>query len=401
MIHHPATALALLALAIAASLAPVRAEGLGGSITLRADYFPESPQFEDQSGSRTQGSVWGKLDGFYRLDDSLTLDVDLRGSWTPEAQERAFGDVEKGILEYKAESWGLRAGVLNERWGVMTVEQIADIVNQRDYVSNYRGRDRLGQPGLAWQYYGDSWSATVIAATYKRERRLARGLDRFRNTGLGYTDAEFDEGRWSPPDLGLRLFKGLGDLELELTYFHGTAREPLLLPTFVEDGSLALTPTYRQMRQGGIAARYVLGDFVFRGEGYLRDMDGVPTYGGLALGVERVLYRVFGGVEDLLIYVEGYYDDRPSEAPPTLFDNDLVIGLRLNANDAKGTELWLQMIVDYETGSNLIEVEAKRRLTDSLVARVELVAPVNVEDDSVLSGFERDSRLTASITFYF
>jgi hypothetical protein len=400
MTSRPAAWIAAAALTLVSDpLVPARAEGLSGSITALADYYPQSYQFPDQSGPGAQGSVLGTLEGFYRLSEMLNLDFKLRGSWTPQEQVTAFSDVEKAILQLKEGAWELRGGVLNERWGVMTVEQISDVVNQRDYVSNYRGRDRLGQPGLAFQYFGDSWSLTLIADTWKRSARLARGLDRFRNTALNYTDPKFEHGQWSPPDLGARLFKSIGDLELELTYFHGTARQPLLVPFIGSDGSVSLTPTYTDMDQGGVSARYVWGDYVLRGEGYVRAQD--DTYGGAALGVERVFYRAFGGVQDLLVYLEGYYDTRPPDAPTTLFDNDIALGLRLNTNDAKGTELWLQTIYDLETSSNLLEFEAKRRITDSLVGKLELVAPINVKDDPALAGFERDTRLALSLTYFF
>jgi hypothetical protein len=400
-VGQSSTSRAILALItiLAAPLAPATADGVSGSITVRADYYPESPHFPGQAGAGTQGSGLVNLKGFYQIGDALSVDAKLRAAWTPQGQEAMFADVEKAALGYQTGAWAIRAGVLDERWGVMTVEPISDVVNQRDFVSNYRGRDRLGQPGAALQYFGDAWSLTLIAATWKRERRLARGQDRFRNTALAYTAPEFEKGQWSPADLGARFFTSVGELELELTYFRGTAREPLLVPTLFDDGSVALTPTYRQMDQGGLAARYVIGDFVLRGEGYVRSENG--TFGGAALGIERVFYRTFGGVADFIVYLEGYYDSRPEDTMPTPFDHDLAIGLRLLTNDAKGTALWLQTIYDPETTANLVEFEARRRLNDSSLGKFTVVTPVNAADDPALAGFQRDTQVTISVEVFF
>lgn len=389
----------LLALALAAAPCGAAAQSLRGSVEGGVEIFPETPLFADQADAPAQPSLELRLQAAASLAERIDFVFSARAETTPLAEDPGFADVGEGFIEYQHGRFAARAGVLDEPWGVLDANNPTNIFNQFDLVDDFDGDSRLGQPGATVSYLGDGFTLTLLAAPVARERRLAEGADRFRQTALPLRDAHF-EGGHAGATLATRASVVRENLELTLTHFHGTSREPEFELDLGPSGP-GLRPVYRRIDQLGAEGRYVLGEYVLRGEAIHRWGQAGRPFAGVGVGVERLFFGIFDGIKDLQLYAEAYYDDRPDSAPVTAFESDVSLGGRLFFNNAGSTEVEARATVDLRSGGTLIEGELRHRGPKDLVWGIALTAPVNAREDAALSTFRRDERVTLTITRFF
>jgi hypothetical protein len=96
--------------------------------------------------------------------------------------------------------------------------------------------------------------------------------------------------------------------------------------------------------------------------------------------------------------VEWLYDERGPLAPPTIFDDDYFLGTRLAINDVNDTSLLVGMVLDLDTGEQLITIEAETRLRDQLTGQLRLRM---FSGDEALKGIDQDDYLEIGIKWYF
>ena len=95
------------------------------------------------------------------------------------------------------------------------------------------------------------------------------------------------------------------------------------------------------------------------------------------------------------------WDERKLEAP-TLFNNDIGLGLRWSANDTDSTVLLAGTIYDLETSSMALFLEAERRLSNQLKLSFEARFQISVEDqDRILYPLRNEDFLRLQVTYYF
>ena len=107
---------------------------------------------------------------------------------------------------------------------------------------------------------------------------------------------------------------------------------------------------------------------------------------------------------DLGLLLEYSFDGRSddfSEAPPTLFDDDLFAGARLALNDVQNTELLAGVVIDREEHSMQLSIEAERRLNNHWSAELESRWFLNTDDEDVAAVFKDDSYIGLRLSRYF
>jgi len=140
----------------------------------------------------------------------------------------------------------------------------------------------------------------------------------------------------------------------------------------------------------------------------------VGTGGGLAraghgdrfdaavAGVEYTRFRLFDEAE-LGSVGEYLYDGREEngDAPLSPFNNDFFGGFRLALNDVEDTEFLAGAIIDVETQTMLVSVEADRRLGDSWEIELEGRLFFNVDDNDPLAGVRDDGYIGLRLARFF
>ena len=392
------TALSILTVGTLCVSPSLSAAPLKGSFALEGITYSDEPLFSEQQKSavylRASGDIKGQL--------ALSASGDLKARYDfrfDSVDNHNFADAKTAALFWTKEAFQLRAGVLQERWGVMTTSSIADVFNQSDGVEDVDGSERLGQPGLAIDLVGESLDLSLLASPEGRERRLAENERRYRLLPVDYSDAVFEEGEDSF-EAAARLGWRTTYFSLNMMHFRGHSREPEFVPV-IENGALsAFTPTYKQIEQSAVTLEATLGNYVLRGEGIQRSGQTGGEFTAYSAGLERLLYGVGGASSDLLLYVEYFRDERTDSAPITLFNNDVSLGMQWIVNDQVG-EVAGRVIYDLDTHSQLWILDYQQSLTDHAVFEATYRLPSNVEDDPALSSFVNDKELRLGVRWTF
>ena len=404
-----------------------------GSVRLESRWYPESAAhsrqrslasgfvakptlyFEDEAGRSFT------LTPFFRYDsaDARRTHTDLH-----EAYFLLFGGLGDG-------EWEARLGFDRVFWGVTELNHLVDIVNQTDLIEHPNEEAKLGQPMAHLTLSGDWGAAELFALPWHRERTYAGRHGRLRSGLLVDDDlVGYESGAEERHlDIAARYSHSFGPLDLGLSVFDGTSREPSLRPasfrpildgngTPVLDGDGkpsmvpgTLAPHYTQIRQFGLDAQVTAGAWLFKLEAIHRTgapgrpspqypLGKVEDYTAFALGTEYTVYSVFKSRADLSLLGEWNYDDRGLRST-NKFQNDLFLAARLAFNDVSGTELVAGLVADTDYSTRTLTVEWSRRLSDQWSVRLEAVGFLDADEADPIYVTRRDSFLGLEFVYHF
>jgi len=334
------------------------------------------------------------------LGDRVSVRAVGFGRLAENGTQRSHLDAREALLMFSGDALTADLGIGTVFWGVTESRHLVDIVNQKDYLEDFDGESKLGQPMARLGYQtADRGFFELFLMSGFRTLHFPSGSAR---PGAPVPVAErsrYESGRdrWSI-DYALRWSHHEGAFDWGLSYFHGTSRDPQLLSGGSPEEP-ALVLFYDLIDQGGVELQWTRGDWLWKGEALLRSGQG-PTFGAFTLGFEHTSWGVFGTDVDLGSLVELSYDGRENSTF-NLYDEDLFGGLRLSFNDVAGTEILGGVVTDLESGTSLGTVEASRRLGPGWT--IELVGRVFVSDDAddPLYWFRRDDYLETGVEYHF
>ena len=384
-----------------------------GFIEVEARTFADSPVFAGQDGDATA---------------SLVLEPELCYEWRGSGEQptdrlvaRPFvrldsADDERSHLDLRelywqriGRGWQLDVGLRKVFWGVTESVHLVDIVNQTDTVEDPDGEDKLGQP-MVRVSWSRPWGLLELYLLPGFRERTFPGVDGRLRPGI---PIEPDRARYESDaedghvDVAARWSRVLGDVDLGLSYFRGTSREPLLAPAAAVDGRVLLVPFYPQIDQLGLDLQATLGPWLWKLEAaqrFSRDPGPAgPGFGDHAAavgGFEYTFFDLAGSGLDVGLLAEYQWDERGTGAT-TPFQDDVFVGSRLDWNDVAGTELLVGAALDLESDALFVNVEGSRRLGE----RYELELRLRFFDADgaaePLTAFDRDDYLQLSLRRYF
>ena len=353
------------------------------------------------------------LTPFFRFDaaDSSRTHADLR-----EAYLLLFGEI--GEAE-----WEARLGIDRVFWGVAELYNPVDIVNQSDLVEHPDGKTKLGQPMAHLTFAGDWGTAELFALPWHRERTYPGRHGRLRSGLVVDPDlVEYESGAQERHlDVAARYSHSFGLLDIGLSVFDGTSREPALRPASFRlvlgpTGAPipvpeALAPYYPQIRQFGLDAQLTAESFLLKLEAIHRT--GAPNlpsprhpfgeeedYAAFVIGGEYTIHSLFESAADLSLLGEWHRDDRGRRSTHQ-FQNDVFLAARLGLNDVEGTEVTAAIVADTDHGSRTMSVEFSRRLSDEWSLRLETTAMLDIDKADPIRTTWRDSFIGAELTYSF
>ena len=355
--------------------------------------FVATPQLyiEDRSGWSFTLSPFYRFDG----DDPQRTHADLH-----EAYALFFGSLGEG-------QWEARLGVDRTFWGVVESNNLVDIVNQIDLVEHPDEKSKLGQPMAYFAYVGNWGTMELFGLPYHRQRTFPGRKGRLRFPWIiddASTTYESPDGE-RHLDLAARYSHSIGPLDLGISAFEGTSREPFLSPRFGVAGEVVLAPHYEQIRQAGLDGQLTFDTWLLKLEAIHRSgvsnrLGDKEAYASFVFGGEYTLYSLLDSAADLTLLAEWAYDERGRRAT-TKFDNDIFLGTRLAFNDVQGTELLVSTLVGADHDSRVLAAELNRRLSDRWSLRLEAVALLELDPWDVLYETRRDSFVEAGLTYSF
>ncbi|MCY4495829.1 MAG: hypothetical protein OXC14_00915 [Rhodospirillaceae bacterium] len=345
----------------------------------------------------------------YRYDgaDPHRTNADLR-----EAYLLVFDELGEG-------EWEARLGVDRVFWGVTEFHHLVNIVNQVDLTDHPNEESRMGQLMAHLTWSTDWGELEFFAMPLHRERTLPGRKGRLR------TQVPFDQRRVSYEsaaeewhvDLAARYSRSIGPLDMGVSVFDGTSREPSFIPTLQAVQGLpfpvprTLVPHYAQIRQYGLDAQLTIESWLIKLEAIRRegarnraDMRNPAgkeeDYAAFAAGVEYTFSGVFDSEADISLLGEWSYDERGRRST-NRYQNDVFFASRLALNDVENTEFVASVIADTDYSTYIMGFEAKRDLSDSWTATVEGAVMLEVDEKDVIHNTRRDGYVVLNVTYSF
>jgi len=377
----------------------VFAEGLDfrGFVSLEGLLFPQAPLHPGQEDHTA--SVAMQPDLYYRFDNGsfVTFIPFLRVDSADSA--RTHFDIRQMSLNMIRGDWEFRLGVRREFWGTVEFIRLVDIINQIDLVDSPTNYEKLGQPMVNASYFTDYGVFDFYILPWFRERTFPGKGGRVRSSLIVDTDqTRYQSGAQEKHvDFAFRYFNSFGDLDLGLSYFRGTGRNPLFQLGF-RDNNPVLVPFYEQIQQAGIDAQYVLGNLFLKFEGIFQ-AGSTNDFFAAATGFEYTIPSLFQTGKSLGFLMEFLHDDRgPSGA---LFEEDIGYGLRFAFNDAEGSAILAAVIQDLDTPTRVLLVQASTLLTEHWRLTAEYRAFMDPPPGDLLTDFRKDDFFNLSLTYFF
>ena len=164
----------------------------------------------------------------------------------------------------------------------------------------------------------------------------------------------------------------LGRLELAVSHFSGTSREPRLVPAWDRINSalpptlnnienVRLEPVYDVIDQTGVELLWPRGGWLWKFEGISRSGQG-ERFEAATGGFEYTQVGLLGTAMDLGWILEYLWEEDRETLSRSPFEHDWLVGQRFTFNDTAGTEILWTLIHDPHSEEKVVNLEASRRL---------------------------------------
>jgi len=371
----------------------------GGDLELQSRFFAQDALWPGQASQAAQVSIAATAELRWRSsagNQRVSFIPFLR--WDEADKERSLVDLPEAYWAWEGDAVEILMGANTVFWGVTESVHLVDIVNQTDAAGDIDGEDKLGQPmmNLAWQSDWGQISAYVLPLF--RERTYPGVDGRLRPPLPVDTDRPVYESSrgMNHVDLALRYSHYFGDVDIGLSLFSGTSRDPRLLPA---GDSAVLVPHYDQIDQVGVDLQYTRDAWLWKLEAIARN--GYSHTFAAAGGLEYTFYQVRQSAADVGLLLEFQYDGRNDLEPFTTNDNDIFVGTRLALNDTQDTSVLAGVAYDVDTGETFLNIEAERRFGDDIAAELRVRAFSGASPHDVMYSVIRDDYVQLQISKYF
>ncbi|MGB0749238.1 MAG: hypothetical protein ACPGO3_10865 [Magnetospiraceae bacterium] len=377
---------------------------IAGYASIDARYFINDLEDSSRDNQRLQPSV--VLHPELRLpfnNGDSEINLVLHARLDSYDSRRTHADVREANIRHFGDDYDITVGIGKVFWGVTESHHLVDIVNQTDLIEHPDGEDKLGQPMININLVRDFGTLELYALIGYRERTFASRDGRLRDylpTQNGQPQFEFPDDRL-PVDFAARGSKTIGDMDIGISYFHGTQRNPRLPIILDRDGRPVRLAYYGTIDQVGLDMQLTQDAWLYKLEAISRWGDGDDRITAAVGGVEYTVFDVGGSGADLGLIAEYLYDDRGPTASATPYNNDIFVGARLGLNDTQDTSMLAGLFMDQNHGGFTATLEAERRLTDSLSLEGSAVFIFNTPADDVVGGLRQDDFVEIRLIYFF
>jgi len=389
---------------------------LAGWIELEGRYFVNEPLYEGQEQNSASAAIQPEFYQQWGNGNSFTFEPFYR--YDSADSQRTHVDIREAMLLLPKENFELRVGIGKVFWGVTEASHLVDIINQTDLVESLDGEEKLGQPMVNLTLLADQGTFDFFILPYFRERTFpGRGgrlrFDPFINTGRDAMYENKDKDRHI--DYALRYSNTIGDLDIGVSGFYGTTREPAYLAEVDRNGSLNIIPFYEIINQTGLDLQYISEAWLWKLEAIYRRGQADGSFYAVDAGIEYTFSGSGLRGTDLSLIVEYLYDSRDfsvdartliasgyiSSRFNTFLNSDYMIGLRFALNDEASSEILAGFIRDIDNHASVFQLEASRRIGDGWKAELDANVFVDAEKDPLLNFLRKDSFFQLALKYYF
>ena len=376
------------------------AQEFSGNIAVEALTFRQPGQFPDQMDENLTLSFEPRWVGEWNDgDDAWSTELFLRADSKDAGRQHA--DIRELLWLHLDGDNEWRVGINTMFWGVTETRHLVDVINQIDRVEGIDGEEKLGQPMIHLNRYQDWGVLDFLVLPGFRERSFPEAEGRLRLPLVVDTSAAIYESSDEDKhiDYAIRFSQTYGGLDLGISLFKGTNRDPQFVPGFDSNGQAVLIPVYVQMTQAALDLQLIVEDWTWKLEMIHRDTS-PSAYQALTGGFEYTFYSVFDSDINVGSLAEYSYDSR-DEGQRGVFDRDLFVGARFAFNDVQSSELLAGFVVDTEKGSQTFRLEGSRRIGDSWKGTIEMQLFSNIDVNDPLIALASDDYLLLELARFF
>jgi hypothetical protein len=380
--------------------AKMYSQELSGFAQFQLRYFPLSPLDERQEGTGFSLAIQPELYyDFGGSPHSFLFSFFFR--YDQHDKERTHYDIRELFWLYYSDNWEISAGFRKIFWGVTESQHLVDVINQTDFVENFSGEQKLGQPMINFIYIHDLGTLEFFLLAGFRERTFPGKKGRFRFPILIDTENPIYESsaEYKNVDFAIRYLNFIGPFDFGISHFVGTSRAPRFTPIDNPDGEDYIQLNYDLMNQTGLESQLITGSWLWKFEGITRHTRGRRFY-ALTAGFEYTFSNISNSGIDIGVLGEWLYDDQ-FYFPPNPFSNHIFVGSRLAFNDVQSTEILAGALVDYRGAGIYPSIEASRRVGESFIVNLEARAFYNTEEGDLLYFFRKDNYVQLEINWFY
>lgn len=358
------------------------------------------PQRGLQQQSRSQGSAHLLVEAYWQsADERSAVLVSPYLRYDAQDSARHLVDLQQAYWLQLGSNWEFKLGVDKVFWGVTESVHLVDIINQTDWVAAPDGESKLGQPLAQLTLNGDWGTLQSFVLPYFRERNYA-GIDGRLRLPVPVAEHQVQyqsSQRQQAIDYAVRYSQQIEQLDVALSYFDGTGREPWL--QLSPDATLLL-PYYQQIRQFGLELQYIYDSWIWKLEG-IAQHNPQQNYQALVAGFEYTSVGILDSVYDLGWLMEYQYDSRGMQAS-SIAQRDLFVGWRLALNDEAGSELLIGVVQDLQDGSSRNGLlEASMRLGNNVRLSLDAWFFQTRDPAQLTWWYRQDDYIQLGVDYYF
>jgi hypothetical protein len=374
---------------------------INGDLSLEGFLFLSDPAWHHQEMQSV--SISANVEYFHDFKNNLSLTLEGFYRLDSQDKERTHGDLRLAEFLYYTDNFEITAGLGRVFWGATEFVHLVDIINQTDQVEALDGEQKLGQPMLHLSIPKDWGVMEAFALPWFRERTFPGANGRFRTPLPVATEkAQYESSSEEHHlDFALRYSTTLSSADVGVYYFSGTARDPVLLLAFDKTSQAPiLYPYYEQIGQTGLDVQLMAGEWLLKGEAYYRTGQS-RAYAATTFGFEYTFTGIADTMMDMGLIGEYVYDDRDNGWLPTIYENDIMGGVRLAVNDMADSTILLGVIRDLNSGSTILAIEAHRRFGESLRLNFDASFFVDMDYEDPAFAMAKDDFITFEMVYYW
>ncbi|WP_045461433.1 hypothetical protein [Vibrio hyugaensis] len=279
-------------------------------------------------------------------------------------------------------------------WGVTEVYQPVNVVNQYDGRIALGYEEKMGQPMLQARWLPDWGDVQMLLLPFHQPRQFRKPNQRRTLTKPVSDDVIYSDGEHHL-DSAIRIGFWQDALDVGISAFYGNSREPLLI-----ERSNDWQASYAQIFQLGSELQWTQDDILLKWEGTYKSGEG-KDYLTLVTGFEYSVYGFSFSQGTLGLIAEYAWDNRDSHAPPTIYNNDVFLGVRWQANDIQDTEFLLSGLFDLEQTSPIYKLTASGRVNEHWKWVAEGYYLSSMSSSEPITYLENDTYLSIGAEYYF
>lgn len=326
---------------------------------------------------------------------------------------------EEAWYGYTYKNLNIKAGAQLLNWSALEAFHPADVLNSRNYDSNFENAEKFGEPMLSINYLLGTGGITAYYMPVMITPNLPKPSNRLR-----FSSTKLDDVIWIEEDgsishdnrsdqFAIRIDQSLALADISFHYLQYKDRnQPLFVPN-IQTGKIH--PVYLPVKQIGGTIQYIFNDFIFKSEfahryfqksttTELGTLD-QPSHYQIALGSEYTYYHSNGRESAFLAEFQSFQGiTKAQRAALSLFQHDLLLGHRFVFNDISSTEILSSLIIDLERKEEIMfSISGSRRLgsTWKIEPGIRLIKAKVKSDNYGLQQLNSADQVFCNITRYF